>query len=134
MHVLEVGGPYPSRLPESVQYNYRAGQHELLMVLGGLSGREVQDIRRGTCEFALYVEGPVIDLLYRFGQAIPWSDAPYSWHLAPVRERTLPELEPTLETRAVLSVVLVEARTDIVRALRAGRLRQSQVCGVPAER
>jgi hypothetical protein len=27
---------------------------------------------------------------------IPWSDAPYSWHLVPAAERTLPGVDPTV--------------------------------------
>jgi len=44
----------------------------------------VSEVSRGQAEFAMIVEPPVLVLAYRFGQSIPWGDAPYSWHLQPV--------------------------------------------------
>jgi hypothetical protein len=103
-----------------VQYNFRDGAHELLLWLGSPSPAEVADIRQGEAEFALVVEPPVIVLLYRFGRSIRWSDAPYSWHRVPAGQRTLPEPLPEGEEgRALLQIVLVDAATGIVRALRA---------------
>jgi hypothetical protein len=119
MYHLEVGKLYPARLPESVQYNYRGGHHELLMVLGGLRDKEIEDIRKGPCEFGLLVHGPVIFFLYRFGTSIPWSDTPYSWWLMPEHDQSIVPAAGTLETRALLQVILVEQETAIVRGLRA---------------
>jgi hypothetical protein len=61
----------------------------------------------------------VIFFLYRFEPAIAWSDAPFSWHLAPVQERVLPAPLPSHEALALLSVVLVDGDKSIVRGLRA---------------
>jgi len=60
----------------------------------------------------------ILFFLYRFGQAIKWSDAPYTWHLVPEDNRVPPEPPATPNTRAVLHVVLLDANTGIVRALR----------------
>ena len=68
-------------------------------------------MRAGNAEFALLIYGLAIFFLYRFEKAIAWSDAPYSWHLVPADERQLPETPESAETRALLSVVLVDART-----------------------
>jgi hypothetical protein len=119
MHRLEVGQPYPVHLPESVQYNYRGGQHELLMVMGRLTEEEVAAVRSGPCDFGLLVSGPVIFFLYRFGDEIPWSDAPYSLWLVPASERVEPPTEWRPDTRALLTVILVEQESAIVRVLRA---------------
>jgi hypothetical protein len=72
----------------------------------------VQAVRKGECEFAVTVDGPVIFFLYRFGHAITWSDAPYSWHLVPEPQRSLPEVESE-ESGALLHVVLVDAERDL---------------------
>lgn len=120
MHRLEVGKPYPVRLPESIQYNYRGGQHELLMVLGRLAACcTVDDIRSGPCEFGVLMRGPVIFFLYRFGDSLPWSDAPLSWWLVPEKERIAPPLSESPGTRALLTIILVEQETAIILALRA---------------
>lgn len=121
LHRYRVGEPYvPGRRnwPEHVEYNFRGGEHELRLFLADLTAREIQDVRRGEAEFALVVEQPVIAFCYRFGRAIPWSDAPYSWHRVPEDQRTLPEPLPSGEGRALLHVILVEARSGIVQVLR----------------
>jgi len=122
MPVLEVGKPYlpdRARLEPRAEYNCRGGQHELLLCLSGLTEREVEAVRKGEAELGLVIWGDVLFFLYRFGEAIQWSDAPYSWHLVPAGERELPEPPATTETRALLSVVLVDADRNVVRALGA---------------
>jgi len=121
MPVLEVGKPYiPGRtsIDPRAEYNFRAGQHELLLCFSLLSEDEITAVRTGEAEFALFIYGLVIFFLYRFHPTINWSDAPYSWHLVPADQRQLPETPATAETRALLSVVLVDAGQNIVRALR----------------
>jgi hypothetical protein len=100
-----------------VDYNFRAGTHELRMFFRLPTRREVEAVRKGRCEFALAFEGPVIFLMYFFDPAIDWSDAPYCWHLVPEVERTLPQRGGP-ETRALLQANLVEAQSGLVRALR----------------
>ena len=126
-HVYAVGRPYiPGRTayPEATQYTYDAGGHELLLILSRPSAREVSAIRSAEAEFALVVDGDLIVFLYRFGDGLPWSDQPYSWHLVPPERRRLPPsseeigLSPSAEPRALLAVILVDADTGIVRALR----------------
>jgi hypothetical protein len=121
MPLLEVGKPYlpgRTRLEPRAEYNWRAGQHELLLCLSDLTEAEVQAIAQGEAEFALLVWRDVIFLLFRFGDAIGWSDAPYSWHLVAPGERTLPPVELSAKARAVLAVILVDADRNVVRALR----------------
>lgn len=119
---LEVGRPYIAgrvALAPRAEYNFRGGQHELVLCLAELTETEVTAVREGEAEFALLVSGDVIFLFYRFGGAIDWSDAPYSWHLVPPGQRELP-LPPTSdEGRAPLLAVLVDADRNLVRALRA---------------
>jgi hypothetical protein len=119
--LLTVGAPYSpgvTRYPEVAQYNYRQGQHELVLFLERPSNPEQEAVRKGEAEFALYVDGPAIVLAYRFGSAVPWSDATYSWHLVPAEQRDLPSADIEASVRATIQVVLVDARTGIVRGLR----------------
>lgn len=121
MYEYRVGEPYISgrtRWPESVEYNYRSGGHELRMFLRHPSSNEIRAIRSGDTEFALVIDWPVLLLLYRFGDAIPWSDAPYSWHMVPEHQRTVPAEIATGQS-AMLSIILVDADTGIIRVLRA---------------
>src|SRR5260370_29533370 len=109
MAILEVGKPYIAGLAAiepRVQYNFRSGQHELLLCFSHLTEAEIAAVRTGDSEFAVLIYGLVIFFLYRFEKAIAWSDAPYSWQLVPADKRQPP---PTLETtgmRALVSVVL----------------------------
>ena len=122
MPTLSVGSLYhPARTswPECSQYNYRAGAHELLLFLHRPSEDEVAAIRTGESEFALYVSGLVILLLYRFGSAIQWSDAPYSWHLVPTDEQDLPSADLEGGKRALLNVILIDASNGKVQGIRA---------------
>lgn len=120
-HLYEVGKPYiPGRTawPEGVEYNFRAGQHELRLFFRSPSAAEVEAVRTGDCEFALVVEGPVIFLMYRFGRSINWSDSSYTWHLVPEDQRELPETAGLL-VHAFLHVILLDAASGLVCALRS---------------
>jgi hypothetical protein len=119
MYLYEVGKLYSSRTKwqELAQYNYRGGEHELILFLAHPSSKEVSDLQNGISEFALYVENDLIILLYRFGQSIDWSDAPFSIHLVPPAEKVLPNLIAD-EARALLHVLLVDASTGIIKAMR----------------
>lgn len=135
MHRFQVGqsyNPMRSVWPECAQYNYRQGAHELVLFFAAPTAAEVAAVRTGPLDVALHVDGPVIDLLYRFRppdtpstwsgvggpSAIPWSDAPFTIHLVPANERTLPSATGTSEPHALVQIVLVDAASGIVHALR----------------
>lgn len=122
MRALSVGQPYNpsvSRYPECTQYNYRAGIHELVLFYGSPSKDEVYAARKGKAEFALFHPShQIIILAHRFGDGLPWSDSPYSWHLVPEHERDLPSADLEQSIRAKLHVILVDAATGLVRAIR----------------
>jgi hypothetical protein len=119
MHTYEVGKLYTERAnwPELAQYNYRGGEHELVLFLNRPTSDEIQSVRRGRAEFALFVKHSLIILLYRFDPALPWSDAPYSIHLVPPEQRTVPA-RTSAGQMALLHIVLVDASSGITRALR----------------
>src|SRR5262249_790742 len=111
LHAYEVGALYnPARTswPEAVQYNYRPGSPALLLFWRQPGAREVRAVKSGTASFALTTVGPVLFLLYRFGD-MAWSDQPFSIHLVPEGERGVPPPTGTSEAHAVLTVILVDA-------------------------
>lgn len=124
MEKLEVGKPYipgKNTYDEGSRYVYRQGGHELLLTMATPSRAEVEAARVGESEFALFTEGPLLVLLYRFGrpgEGIPWGDAPYSWHLLPAEVRDLPSADLEAGKRALIHVTLVDAATGLIRSLR----------------
>ncbi|MDH3600903.1 MAG: hypothetical protein OEU26_14860, partial [Candidatus Tectomicrobia bacterium] len=63
----------------------------------------------------ILTQRPIIFFLLRFEGVSSWADAPYSFHLVPVEERSLPPDHLSPQTRAVVTVLLVEARSGIVQ-------------------
>jgi hypothetical protein len=123
-YLYQVGAPYHperTRWDEGVNYNYRAGNHELVVFAAGPTRAELRAFHEGPWEFALVAREEVLFLLYKPG-SMPWSDAPYSWwrvrELKP-EEATEPFELPTGESRALLSIVLVDAATGLIRTLKA---------------
>lgn len=120
MHTIEVGKLYiPGKTSyrEAGEYNYRAGTHQLVLFYRDPLDEEVRDIQNGEATFAFAYEQPdILVFLYKFA-GMGWSDAPYSIHFVPEAERTLPPVL-TGEQRVLLNIVLVDAATGIVRAIR----------------
>jgi hypothetical protein len=75
-------------------------------------------VTAGECSFSLVISGEVLFFLYRFA-GIPWSDALYSWHLVPEERRVLPSAQDTDQARGLMQIILTDADTGIVQALRA---------------
>jgi hypothetical protein len=125
MHHFEVGKllvPGVTRWPPGGEFNWHRGGLELHLRFPDPTAGEVEAVRKGGSEFALMVAGDVLWFLYHFalrGRGVPWSDAPYTWHLLPEALRGLPPARDTGETRAVLETFLVDAGTGILRAMRA---------------
>src|SRR3954451_10298344 len=100
---------------ESAEYQYRLGRHRLTLAFPGVPSRLEAAVGGAEAEFALVVEGPLLVLGYRFGDAVPWSwAAPYNWHFAPAAERVVPaaiDLTPDTYARlwATLWITLVDA-------------------------
>lgn len=121
LHRYQTGELYhPERTlwPERIIYQYRANNHELLLFLNTPTAEEVADIARGDAELTLTVLPPALVFCCRFG-GMPWSDSPYTWHLVDPVERTVPGEPATAKTRALMNIVLVDAETGVICALRA---------------
>jgi len=124
LHTLAVGQRYHpdrGRWDEATQYNYRAGAHELVVFMPAPSRREVRAWEAGPWEFGLVVRPELLFLLFKPGD-MPWSDAPYSWwqvKRARPEEATAPFELPNDTSRALLSAILVDAETGLVRVIKA---------------
>jgi hypothetical protein len=106
-------------LAEGSDYNFRAGQHELRIYLSRVTPAEVAAVESGPIEFGLFAEAEGLFLITRFGPRLAF-DCSYSWHHVSREERQLPpasdEVPPA--SRALIVIMLVEATTGSVRALR----------------
>jgi hypothetical protein len=107
-----------TRWPQAAEYNYRAGNHELLLFIPDVTEREVEDVRHGPADFGLLVDGDIIFFLYRFRESIPWSEATSSWRLVRENHKIIPNPD-TNSARALLLVVLIDASTGVVRVSRS---------------
>lgn len=119
MSTLEIGQPYPNVTPpqnEAGEFLVYDGGLELRVFYPQPSSREVEAFRRGTASFALAYRDDLIWFLYRF-YPLPWAEAVYSQWLVPEERRASPQaLEG--EQRYLLQVVLADAETGVIRALR----------------
>lgn len=125
MQIVAIGKPLfeqRSELPEAIEYSYQAGDHTLLLSMKNLHPKEIEVVREAEAEFGLYCENGVIFLLYRFGEALPWSDSAFSWWNVAEEDRRLPAPQINPATRILLKIILVEAATGIVKAIRVTTL------------
>lgn len=119
MNVYAVGEKYNPKVaswPEGTQYNFRSGAHELLMFFAGPTEHEIKQIKTGAAEFGLLFESDIIFLLARFGD-LSWIDAPYHWSMLPENEKVGPAA-PEGDSLALLQVILIDAKTGVIKALR----------------
>ena len=92
-----------------------AGIHLALMVENPAEA-EVEAVRSGVPKFAWIDAGACALLAWTFGDGIPWNDAPYSPHLE--QPGDVPGIPAGAGNPAAVAVVLVDAATGVVRALR----------------
>jgi hypothetical protein len=125
MQIVRLGKPlFEARceLPETIEYNYQSGDHTLLLSMKNLHPKEIEAVREAEAEFGLYCENSIVFLLYRFGASLPWSDSAYSWWNVAEEDRRIPAPQANPATRILLKIILVEAATGIVKAIRVTTL------------
>lgn len=125
MQIVAIGKPlFESRteLPESVEYNYQAGDHTLLLSMKNLNPKQIEAVRFEEAEFGLYCENGIVFLLYRFGEILPWSDSAFSWWNVAEEDRQMPAPQTNPAERILLKIILVEAATGVVKAIRVTTL------------
>jgi hypothetical protein len=118
-----VGKPYRDGCTpwaEASSYAYRLDGHELILIVRGVTARQEDDLRCGSVDLALVADEREIVLCSRFGESLPWahSDPFHCRDVPPAWRGMLPSPEPMPRLRPHLRVILVEADTGLVRALR----------------
>lgn len=125
MHIVAIGKPLfegRTELPEAIEYNYQSGDHTLLLSMKNLHPKEIKAVRESEAEFGLYCENGIVFLLYRFGETLPWSDSAFSWWNVSEEDRRLPAPCENPAERILLKIILIEAATGIVKAIRVTTL------------
>lgn len=125
MQIVAIGKPLfegRTELPEAVEYNYQAGDHTLLLSMKNLHREEIEAVSESEAEFGLYCENGIVFLLYRFGETLPWSDSAFSWWNVSEEDRIIPAPCENPAERILLKIILVEAATGIVTAIRVTTL------------
>ena len=123
LHRLAVGQPYDPRRrswPDgAADYRFRCGAHELRIFLAAPTAEELAAVESGPVEFGLFAEAKGLCLVTRFGRTLSF-DTSYSWHRVDPAERVPPppHEETSPEVRAMVTIILVDACTGLVRALR----------------
>jgi hypothetical protein len=119
MHRLAVGEPYhptTRQWPETPHLRLTTDGCELALFFRSPTPREVAAVQRGKAKFAWIDSEHTAVLAFRFDDGVPWSDTPYTPH----REHTdTPAGLPPGDGHLLVVVVLVDAATGIVRAIRA---------------
>ena len=117
---FRVGSKYP--LPDSYLhtegslFNLNTCMCSLVVLIENPRLDEVSDYQFGKAQFGLYLHGPVLFLLSKFGTQ-PWADSPYSIHMNPIEKIGLPE-GYVEGLRFGLWVMLVDSATSKIQALR----------------
>jgi hypothetical protein len=105
---------------EATQYCYYDGVHDLVLFWANPSAQEVRGFNGQPVEFALYVQQPVLFLLYRITDVCEWSDVAYNIHQLRAEEQEVPTETPGDYAR--VQMTLVDAGTGIIRAKRIVRM------------
>lgn len=100
----------------------------LALITDSPTETEVRAVATGTPRFA-WIDAPAVALLaWTFGEDLPWTDTPYSPHLENPGDRA--GIGPRTGVAASVNVVLVDADTGLVRAVRATQWSREFVAAV----
>jgi hypothetical protein len=111
--------PGRTQWPETIEYNYTLNGHEIRIFMRSPIKEEIQSIRQGLLDFALYNADLPVVLIKT--EAIPWSDCPFSYWLVPPDYRQIPP-EIKAGEMAIINIILVDADTGIVKGIRSTSL------------
>lgn len=120
MNITAIGQLYqPGRTeyPEGCEYNFFDAGHQLRLFFSNPNKQEIHAVRKGKASFGLLVSENIIFLIFQL-KPLRWSDAPYSWWMVPEDRRAEPQ-EISEGEGALLQIILINANTGIVEAIRA---------------
>jgi len=113
---VEVGKLYQegiNKYQEESKFDFTNSGAELYLMFDRPAKTEIENIKRGNIELAVYPADEVLFMLFKFG-SLNWIDVPYSVHLS--KDLELQEVE---EGKGyALHVTLIDASTGIVEVLR----------------
>lgn len=118
MTELKVGQPFSERKSwrhNSFELRYASGLFLLQLCFPSPPEREIKAFSEGAMHIALYCEQNVIFFCFRINNCMDWSDQAFSIQLIHEEDRDIPD---TGNAYVPLSLVLVDADTGIIRALR----------------
>ena len=121
--IIRVGEPLgdsKESFEEGMVFDIAANGANFRIAYHNIQKQEVSVIEDCNPVFSIIAINGVIFFLAKFGE-IPWMDAPYDVHLSDTG-MTIPDTSYTDGTGLALTVILVDAKTRIVQALRVFRL------------
>lgn len=118
--VLKIGdlfAPGVTSWPERFEYRvFGQGQQHMLQICASkLDDKQLQAFHRGQMHVGLYLSRGVAFFLFRIEGFFDWSDQAIHMQLVHPEDRGLPDESPGYQ---VVSIVLVECETGIVRGIR----------------
>jgi len=116
LNKLEVGKPYQegvTRYQEGIKFDFTNSGAYLYIMFNSPTKKEIENIRNGNVEFAVYPADEVLFMLFKFG-SLQWMDAPYSVHLS--KDLVLQDIEEG--QGYALHITLINADNGIVEVLR----------------
>jgi len=123
LNIIAIGerfDPYVETFPEGCHYNYDISGHWIYYLYQNPTEEEISSIQSGEIDFGLYVRGPILFLLHKFGD-MNWNDSSYSWWLVSDEFRAIPD---RTEGHASIKTILIDSETGLVKAMRACTLSQ----------
>lgn len=106
----------PRYMPDGVRLDYSESGPQLSIMLGDMSKSEINKIRSGAMDLALFERDGILFLLVNIPGALDWSDAPL--HLGLYRTR--PAMPDKIEDGMGLGLTVlgIEASTGMVNVIR----------------
>ena len=101
--------------PEMVQFHYSTEGYHLLIFWPTPSKNEIQGVKKGKIELAVFSDEEAFLLLYKIQNACDWSYTPFDWYRVPESMRLTPKDD---NLKPVLEAVLVDANNGMVRMVR----------------
>lgn len=118
MHEYKVGEYFygsPKRLPSHTRLDYDNTGLHLVVCLDRMTEEEIEKLKTGRAEFALYLKDGILFFLVRIPGVLDWSDAPLHLGLY-----TTPPALPEIPEGLGLSLTIygIEATDGVLKAMR----------------